>query len=1141
MNYQFTKAIGFQLKGEDLRKITPSENYCKDLQKLLKEFVEQFDKVLCAFEKLVFYEDENSGKFMRKSLQVKYLWLKQYAREDFYGNELNRKKEKIFTVETADFLNDVFADWLNRNKDIKDEIANIILQPGKSQKRKSDLSLIIRALFSSDSFFFVRDFLQYAKDKNSDFDFVDLQKKVKKFQALLEQVSEFLSPNQVTGVEIARASFNFYAINKTPKKYEGKTIDEVISVKNRLLKGKCVGKYEAHFQFLKEIGFEKYLEEHGEKYDKKKEIRDLSLSEFYSALKDFKSSQKKSFNEAIYGGVWRNIETQKMKKKFSGTVDFSKVQKNQRFNSFADLGMQLGLKSQNEPSKSGFATEDLKKQLEQFVRSNFPLFSGTKDKDVLWKFIELTEQIQNLGNKKNEAKRIGDFKELSELGEEIDALRKKRGEYFREKWGFKKYAEDFCDLLFKKVAIEVGNLKAEIHGLEQAKIEARLLNYWATILESDDKRFLVLIPKDKMREVRNIIEGEEDSIKHMNDSCSIVIFNSITLRALDKLIRKNYSREISQKGDIPFKEDQEKIRCYKDAISGKLPEISLDFSGFKDNLREIVVKDYDSLEDFRIDFEKTSYVLRRKVISGTLMLNLQKKFNAIVTEITCYDFERGVLGELRDHTKYWENFWSSGNKDRNFPVRLNPEVRIFYRHALEQVNIQKQKNRFSKSHFRVVFTVTQNAGEKELKTTFVDTKELFERIEKFNKEVVGSFVKKQNKKNCLWYFGIDRGNEELATLGVVRWAQETYEVTMQNGEVQRFPNPEFPNIEVWEIKNPRMTKEIVIDKKGKKRRVCISENPSYFIDDEEMNTYFTKKYVAFIDLTTAKLIKGRIILNGDVKTYINLKKANAKRKLFTVFSKIIPGADVYFKEGTFRVKLKSTKRKDSQVLCYYLPRQEQILSRNEMQKDLQVYLDALRKDPMFLENSIQQINHLRDAITANMVGIISFLHEKYPAIINLENLHAKECIAKHFNANNENIARRLEWALYRKFQKKGLVPPNIKQTIFLREKRSGQKNLQHFGIIHFVKKEYTSGRCPVCGINTPMNKRGDDKFKEHTYVCRKNENCKFTTKNPKPPFTKIDNSDSVASYNIAKKSYHSNGFLAVNHQHRGWTKNIYIL
>ncbi|HID91925.1 TPA: hypothetical protein EYP45_02285 [Candidatus Peregrinibacteria bacterium] len=57
---------------------------------------------------------------------------------------------------------------------------------------------------------------------------------------------------------------------------------------------------------------------------------------------------------------------------------------------------------------------------------------------------------------------------------------------------------------------------------------------------------------------------------------------------------------------------------------------------------------------------------------------------------------------------------------------------------------------------------------------------------------------------------------------------------------------------------------------------------------------------------------------------------------------------------------------------------------------MQKYLNSLRKDGLMKEHTIQQINNLRDAITANMVRIISFLHEKYPAIINLENFKKKD-------------------------------------------------------------------------------------------------------------------------------------------------------
>jgi len=42
-------------------------------------------------------------------------------------------------------------------------------------------------------------------------------------------------------------------------------------------------------------------------------------------------------------------------------------------------------------------------------------------------------------------------------------------------------------------------------------------------------------------------------------------------------------------------------------------------------------------------------------------------------------------------------------------------------------------------------------------------------------------------------------------------------------------------------------------------------------------------------------------------------------------------------------------------------------------------------------------------------------------------------INEHFKQSNEDISRRLEWSLYRKFKESGVVPPKIQQSIFLRD------------------------------------------------------------------------------------------------------------
>lgn len=67
-------------------------------------------------------------------------------------------------------------------------------------------------------------------------------------------------------------------------------------------------------------------------------------------------------------------------------------------------------------------------------------------------------------------------------------------------------------------------------------------------------------------------------------------------------------------------------------------------------------------------------------------------------------------------------------------------------------------------------------------------------------------------------------------------------------------------------------------------------------------------------------------------------------------------------------------------------------------------------------------------------------------------------IEGHFDQSNQDISRRLEWSLYRKFQETGLVPPEIKKSIFLRDEFGAKQ----FGTIEFVRIGNTSKNCPYC-------------------------------------------------------------------------------
>lgn len=147
-----------------------------------------------------------------------------------------------------------------------------------------------------------------------------------------------------------------------------------------------------------------------------------------------------------------------------------------------------------------------------------------------------------------------------------------------------------------------------------------------------------------------------------------------------------------------------------------------------------------------------------------------------------------------------------------------------------------------------------------------------------------------------------------------------------------------------------------------------------------------------------------------------------------------------------------------------------------------------------------------------MVGILAYLYQQFPGVIVLENL-LEGTIASHFLGSNENISRRLEWRLYNKFQNLGLVPPQIKETILLRK----DTEIKQFGLMHFIPTENTSKKCPYCGkINKNKEEYEKNKFKLHLFACT---NCDFNTQSNCKGMDDLNNSDTVASYNIAKAGY----------------------
>ena len=549
------------------------------------------------------------------------------------------------------------------------------------------------------------------------------------------------------------------------------------------------------------------------------------------------------------------------------------------------------------------------------------------------------------------------------------------------------------------------------------------------------------------------------------------------------------------------------------------------------------------MDAFRKDLEKCCYV-KRFVADQTILKKLKQEYKAIIfaidnldlrierehTEAKITDYETKynntelVRKEHNEHTqkdptRLWKQFWSIGNQDQQYPIRLNPEIKIFWREARES-RVKKygkkssnydpnKKNRFLTPQYTLSTTITLNATVKAFAVAWDNTSDIQEKIEKFNEHYNKSM---QNDSERNYFYGIDRGLKELATLCIVAKNDE--------GELK-----DFPAITTYTLKNDKYyykdeTKDLSKTDKYDKGFGGPIENVSLVINKIDDPNWFEKKMDqenACLDLTTAKLIKGKIITNGDLQSFLTLKIIAAKRKIFDLYNtrEIKPNYNIDGKK-TFAFYENGKSVSNSDFTIYWLTDEQKSSFEKKGQPildDLRQYLDDLRQSETFAIPPIEKINHLRDAITANMVGILNYLDEQFPAQkIALENLDEYKgdikFIESHRMQSDQHISRRLEWALYRKFQQKCLVPPHIKQTILLKD----EYKTTQFGIIQFIKTKGTSSNCPVCSKEHKKTKDQDH------YICQDTEKCGFSSKesNKRQGLIPLTNSDKVAAYNVAK-------------------------
>jgi hypothetical protein len=1023
---------------------------------------------------------------LKKDVEVKYTWLRLYTKTEYYDyrKSLNENK-KIFSIKEVPYLEHKLSEWFENWKSNLDLLNGHVTKTTDEQhnlNRKPEIGLIIKALSQRNAFAFIKEFIDSINLKNDSKD--KLEAMGKEVDRLLKLCEKDFLPTQSMGYPIVQASLNYYTIFKNTKGLEEK--------KSKLIKDNITEETQCLIESLNNDSLRlnqiRYID------DRIDENRDsyIALSELATSMKLYKARAKSKFLENIQ----KNQD-----------MPFDEAKKHLLFGSF---------KIQNRADK------------------------GKSQSDVFADFMCLNKKLHPIHKSKQST--------TDENNEDLKEIANLRGKYFTTLKDNKTYFNEYVNYCekFRKVAQKAGLLRARIKGIDKEKLESQRLQYWAVVMEQEGTQYIAFIPKngDKAKKAYEYYLQQPicNSSKIQN---KLFYFESLTHRALEKLcfggikektntfcpeIQKELTRQKypmyhreNKNGFFDFidgeywfndkegiKNESLLIKFYKDVLNTKYARTALKGVPWDQLKREVLDKDFGGdFESFRQALEKFSYI-KQVVSKENLLSELSSKYNAQIFKITTLDLRKKEQKNLKEHTNVWKNFWDVENEQNVYPIRINPQLSIFWRDSKlsreekygkesELYDVNK-KNRYLHPQYTLATTITENATTQKINVAFQDAQSKKEQIDQFNEKLSKTF-------NAQYSFGIDTGIVELATLVLAK--------KDKNGEIK----PQL--FTVYELKDLNFSKKgYVYNDKGerviRKEPYRAVKNLSYFLDEklyektfrdgkfqETFDELFDKKNVCAIDLTTAKVINGKIIINGDIISYLNLKVLNAKRK---IYQELINNPSSKLQEKDYKLYF------EHQNSVYASKKEfDCVRSYEEIRQELVDYVANKKKNPVWQE---ENINKARKASVGNAVGVISYLYQLYEGVIAMEDLR-QSTIESDRKAFEGHIARVLEFALYRKFIRENLVPPMLSEIVQLRE--SGK--LTEIGIVKFVSEKSTSLSCPVCGEKAYKSSSNEQYIKDKEMKIFRCNHCTFHNKDNPKGYDSLDSNDKIAAFNIAKRGF----------------------
>ena len=233
MKYEITKTIRFQLEPVGNRAREASDSFCVELcreAKPLERLVSDLEGFSRMARDILFEQRRDGEEVLRRKLKVKRGWLRS-ALSRFYFDlpeEERMSKGKAipsFLLNQFSFVRESIESWFVLWDSAIQMLADIAQKPKENQFRKREIAGIIMNIQSRRQFDFMRD-LMVALCRMNDLSGVDdWVDEIRRLSLELEveflrQSTKYAPSFRGSGLRIAKGTFNFFTLNKSPKELD---------------------------------------------------------------------------------------------------------------------------------------------------------------------------------------------------------------------------------------------------------------------------------------------------------------------------------------------------------------------------------------------------------------------------------------------------------------------------------------------------------------------------------------------------------------------------------------------------------------------------------------------------------------------------------------------------------------------------------------------------------------------------------------------------------------------------------------------------------------------------------------------------------------------------------------------------------